>query len=964
MFWRFTPLCVLPLCLFAAPASSTLPARPVLFEEDRGRFIARESGVEAQFETAHVDFRLGGAKVRMELKGGARKVAPQSEGDPEGRVNYLIGPSSRWRRSARAYRSVRYEGVYSGIDLVYHGRSKRLEYDFVVAPQANPLNIAVQWSGTRAVRIGEDGSLVLVAGGAELRWEAPTIYQEIGGKRHTVEGGYRLLGGNRIGFHIGTYDSSRTLVIDPAVGFTASLRGSGDEAARGTAVDSAGNVYIAGYTSSRDLPITAGVAQSSYAGGNVAFLPGDIYVAKYSSSGSLIFLTYLGGSGDDVGFGVAVDAQGSAYVTGYTVSRDFPVTSAAYQSRYAGASGQSFGLTGGDVFVTKLSPDGRTLVYSTFLGGAQDDAGLSIAVDSAGAAYITGATVSSAFPVTANAPQSRNSGAGGQVTFPLFGSKALIAGDAFITKLNPAGSALVYSTFLGGSNDDAAWSVAVDTAGNAYIGGFTLSSNFPVTSNAFQTRFGGYDFINNPFLNFGDGFVAKLNAAGSSIEYATFVGGNGDDWVSAVAVDSSGAVSAAGSTTSPNFPTTSGAFQTSFRPSGFALLVDVIFGDAFVLKLNPAGSSLVFSTYFGGSGNDLATGITVDSAGTIVAAGSTNSIDFPVTNDAVQRTLGGNAYGQAPAGANGFGDAFLAVFSPSGARVHATYAGTGTDELVLGFALTSNGTAYLSGMTGSPKILPNGQGADALLLSVTGVSGSASSGPTIDSVVSNTGQRAVIAPNTWIELKGRNLAPRERLWGGSDFVNNQMPTELDGVSVTVNGRPAFVYYISDKQVNVLTPLDTTAVASVSVQLKNASGTSAPVTVPMQSVAPGFFQFGGTPFVAATHANGALLAPATLYPGFSTPAQPGEVVILYGSGFGQPSTPLVNGSATQTGSLPNAPEIRIGGAAAQVSFAGVISPGLYQFNVTVPTNLTDGDHPVTATYGGFSTQPGATITVRR
>jgi uncharacterized protein (TIGR03437 family) len=313
----------------------------------------------------------------------------------------------------------------------------------------------------------------------------------------------------------------------------------------------------------------------------------------------------------------------------------------------------------------------------------------------------------------------------------------------------------------------------------------------------------------------------------------------------------------------------------------------------------------------------------------------------------------------------GFGDPFLLMLSPTGARLYATFLGGAIDEVAFGLGLTSSGAAYLAGMTragGTAGIL--GGAADVFVMSVSGLAPGSSTGPVIDSVMTNAGQRSVIAPNTWIEIKGRNLAPRERLWGAADFVNGQMPVELDGVRVTVNGRPAFVYYISDKQVNVLAPLDSPTSGSAIVQLRNASGTSSAVNVPAQSVAPGFFQFGGTSFVAATHANGALLGPATLYPGLSTPGQPGETVILYGAGFGQPSAPLTNGSAMQAGSLPAPPVIRIGGIAAEVLFAGVISPGLYQFNILIPLEAPEGDQPVTATFGGSTTQTGATIAIRR
>jgi uncharacterized protein (TIGR03437 family) len=234
-------------------------------------------------------------------------------------------------------------------------------------------------------------------------------------------------------------------------------------------------------------------------------------------------------------------------------------------------------------------------------------------------------------------------------------------------------------------------------------------------------------------------------------------------------------------------------------------------------------------------------------------------------------------------------------------------------------------------------------------------------GPVISSVVSLTGSGRVIAPNTWISIYGTNLAPDVRVWQGADFVNEQMPTQLDGVSVAVNGKPAFVEYVSGGQVNVLSPLDSTQ-GTVQVQMKNGGGTSAPYQAMEQSVTPGFFVFGAGPYVAATHADGTYLGPSTLYPGATTPARPSETISVYGTGFGQTTPPLVNGSAAQMANLPSLPQVTIGGVPAFVQFAGVILPGLYQLNVVVPSSAQDGDNAISASYGGFATQAGLAITV--
>jgi uncharacterized protein (TIGR03437 family) len=236
------------------------------------------------------------------------------------------------------------------------------------------------------------------------------------------------------------------------------------------------------------------------------------------------------------------------------------------------------------------------------------------------------------------------------------------------------------------------------------------------------------------------------------------------------------------------------------------------------------------------------------------------------------------------------------------------------------------------------------------------------SGPVIAEVANAEGESPTIAPNTWVEIKGVNLAPDSRTWADSDFVKNQLPSQLDGVSVTVNGKSAFVYYISPQQVNILTPPDAMS-GPVQVQVTNNTATSASFTAQAQSLSPSFFVFNGGPYVAATHVNGAYLGPPTLYPGATTPAKPGEVVVLYANGFGPTSTPVTSGSETQSGSLSPLPVIKIGGVAANVQFAGLVAPGQYQFNVAIPASLSDGDQTIAATYSGQTTQAGTLITIQ-
>lgn len=898
---------------------------------------------------------------------GSQPVSPQGDGGSSGSINYLVGPAEQWRTGLKAFSKVRYSGVYRGVDLVFYGSHGQLEHDFVVAPGAAPSEIQVEWAGARKLALDGNGDLLIFTASRQVHWAAPVVYQRIAGEQRRIEGGFQLLGGNRVGFRVGRFDPRYELVIDPTLVFSTYLGGSSSDAARGVAVDSSNNVYVTGYSDSLDLPVTKSVYQTGFGGGSSDIVTGDAFVAKYSSSGALIFLTYLGGSADDVGMAIAVDSGGNSYVAGYTNSRNFPTSANAIQPNFGGFAGIGFAITQGDAFVTKLSPNGASLVYSTYLGGNSDDAAFAIALDTLGDAYVTGTTSSTNFPVTKGAYRTTYAGNGGQSYFPCCGY-AVIGGDVFVSKLNPAGSALLYSTLLGGSSDDLATTIALDGSGNAYVGGYTLSSDFPTTASAFQGTFGGTDSLNE-FFNFGDGFVAKLNNSGSGLVYSTLIGGSGDDWVSGVAVDSAGDVWATGGTTSMNFPTSSGAFQTRFAgPYSLPLFVDQLFGDAFLLKFNPGGTALLFSSYLGGSGDDTGMAIALDGAGDVIVAGFTDSPNFPTTTGAIQSMNHGPV---PPVVHNSFGDAFLAEFSSTGTKVYSTFLGGQNEDAGLSLALSPSGTAYIAGVTASSDFptlnaaqrIPGGpaslQGGDGFVAAISGFS---ASGAAINSVVNATGGGTTIALNTWIEIFGFGLAPDTREWQSSDFVNGQLPTMLDGVSVTVNGKPAFVYYISPTQVNVLTPVDT-ATGPVEVQLTNSQGGAmASATAQTQPFAPGFFQFGAGPYVAATHANGSYIGPTTLYPGLTTPAKPNEVIVLYANGFGQTAPAIVNGSETATGSLTVNPTITIGGANATIQFKGLVAPGEYQFNIVVPGNLPNGDAPVVASFDGYSTQTGALITI--
>jgi hypothetical protein len=359
-------------------------------------------------------------------------------------------------------------------------------------------------------------------------------------------------------------------------------------------------------------------------------------LTKLNPSGSaLVYSTYLGGSNSEFGFGIAADSSGSAYVVGSTASNDFPTTPGAFQTTFGGGTCGTAPCP--DAFVTKFDPTGSTLVYSTYLGGSDRDEALGIALDSSNNAYITGDTSSADFQTTLGAFQIQLGGG------TCFGAPCP---DAFVTKLDPTGSTLVYSTYLGGNNEDAGAGIALDSSGNAYVTGDTNSSNFPTTPGAFQTSLGGGICDTVPCA---DAFITKLNPTGSGLVYSTLLGGNNDDQGSGIVVDTAGNAYLTGLTSSTNFPLMN-PLQGTFGGGP---------ADAFVTKLNAAGSGLVYSTYVGGLNNDQGAGIATDAAGNAYVTGDTNSANFPTTPGAFQPTFGGGTCDTAPCS-----DAFVVKVSP------------------------------------------------------------------------------------------------------------------------------------------------------------------------------------------------------------------------------------------------------------------------------------------------------------
>jgi Bacterial Ig-like domain (group 3)/Beta-propeller repeat len=593
------------------------------------------------------------AVLRMKFRNANPAAKVTGTDELAGRSNYFIGNDpAKWQSNVPTYAKVKYAEIYSGIDLVYYGNQHELEYDFIVAPGADPRRIAFDIHGAKRILQSAHGDLVLKVDAEEIRCHKPVVYQTKNGTRHEIAARYAITDKNRVGFELAKYDASLPLYIDPLI-YSTYLGGSSLDGGNGIAIDSAGSAYVTGTTYSTNFPTTPGALETTCksCGAN----NGDVFVTKFSPSGSaLVYSTYLGGSGNDYGIGVAVDGAGNAYVIGQTTSTNFP-TKNPLQRTYGGGSY--------DAFVAKINPSGSALVYSTYLGGNTEDLGQAIAVDAAGNAYVTGQTDSTNFP-TMRPLQAAN--AGGR--------------DAFVAKINSKGSQLVYSTYLGGSNLDYGVGIAVDNAGNAYVTGSTYSTDFP-TKNPLQAALAGS----------WDAFVTKINPSGSSVVYSTYLGGGGGDDVGGsgygIAVDSAGGAYVTGYTISSTFPTTPGAFQTTYAGNW----------DAVVSKLDPTGSTLVYSTYLGGSDSDVAWSIALDSQGDAYVSGSTSSKDFPTVNPFQKHRKGG-------------GDAFVSKLNSSGsALLYSTYLGGNGAEDAFGIAVDSAGHAYVTGDTSStnfPTVSP------------------------------------------------------------------------------------------------------------------------------------------------------------------------------------------------------------------------------------------------------------------
>lgn len=633
---------------------------PVAFIESGREFAVFAEGLSARFSPGRVTFSAG---VAMEWDGVSAEARPEGIERLRTRVNFISGNGAgTWRTGLATYRGVLYRNLYPGIDLTWGNSGRKLKSEFVVAPGADPSVIRMRYAGAKSVSIETDGSLTIVTRAGEMKEAPPFLYQKGRGTPVSVVGRFVMAGPNEVAFEIGDYDDTDTLYIDPVLSASTYFGGSRNDAVTAVTVDSQGDVYVAGWAESANLPSSRNFPYS----GSV-----DAWVASFEPGGrALRWVTYFGGSGEDRALGVAVDFSGSPWITGFTTSRNLPLAS-PFQNQRRGTR---------DAFVAQFDSQGSFLKFASYLGGTGVDSGNAIRIDQGGLAVVGGETTSPNFPVSP-APYQR-----------LHGGQR----DGFVMRLYSGG--IISATFLGGSGDDRVTSLAV--AGPAILaGGCTGSPNFPVKA-ASQSAFAGGQ----------DGFIVSLNTPGTDAAYATYLGGSAGspsmpECVNGIAADSAGNAYVTGSTPSTNFPV-GGAFQSAHAGGGL---------DAFVTKLTPAGAR-VYSSFLGGRGPDVGYGIAVDGAQRPWITGYSGSGNFPVTSGASQTGFGGLydaflARIESSGATIGFASYFGGSASDTGLAVACNAAG----DAVAGGSTTSNNFPVTNAFQGQIR-----GGVDGFLLKVSG----------------------------------------------------------------------------------------------------------------------------------------------------------------------------------------------------------------------------------------------------
>ena len=644
--------------------------------------------------------------LRMQMSGANPGAQITGMNQLPGKTDYFLGNDREgWRTNVPSYGRVKYIGVYPGVDLVFYGNQRSLEYDFIVAPGADPKAIALDIAGAKKLSIDAHGNLVVSAAAGAVELKKPVVYQEVDGQRREIAANYALSGSHHVNFAVANYDRSKPLILDPVLNYSTYLGGSSvGDFATGIAIDAAGDAYVTGQTFSTTFPLSGGtIGYNTNSPDAGVATNGAVFVSELDPTGSTeLYFSYLGGAGagegGEVGNGIAVDTTG-VYITGQTFSSNFPAVNGYITSAPSGNPGSAF--------IAKLNPavtGSSSLVYSSYVGGPNGDSGNAIAIDSSQNAYITGITFSSNISTT-----------GAFLSSPPDSTD----GNAFLTRIDTtqAGASPVYSTYLGGSGANAGGLGFADiglgiavASGNAYISGATASTDFPVTTQTANTT-AAYQATPNASNVQGTVFVSEINTnsgAAAQLVYSTYLGGEGQDIGYAIGLGPNNVAYVTGSTTSLQFPTAaSSGSSTPFQTTGSAQ--GVVFVSLLDATKNGA-SSLTYSTYLGGNFGDVGFGIKSDSAGNAYVAGSTDSIGsgikFPLTPGALQTTS-----------TNTQGNAFVTEISPLGNGaadlIYSTLLGGSGDgtfpDEANGIALDSTNNAYIAGQTASTDfpVFPN-----------------------------------------------------------------------------------------------------------------------------------------------------------------------------------------------------------------------------------------------------------------
>jgi hypothetical protein len=646
-----------------ARGQAALSRLPLRFEANRGQwgptvqYAARGGGYDLLFTAQGPSLRFGRSQaIEISLVNSNRQPVVEGLDPLKVRTNYMIGARAKWHTDVPNYARVEYRQAYPGVDVIYYGIRDQLEYDFVLAPGADPGAIRMRFRGAGRLRVTRDGDLVMESPSGRMTQKAPLIYQDSPGGRRAIGGRYVLLAGNTVGLKVDGYDKRRKLVIDPILAYSTYLGGTGQDQINAVHLAPNGHLYMVGQTATQDIQAING----AYDNDNFGLV--DIFLAivdtTQAGGDQLIYFSYLGGSSDDIPLAVAVDANGVAYMTGTTTSTDFPM------------AGNSLQTLGPDVvteaFIAVIDPSqygGVSLIYSTFLGGQTGaNSGNAIGVDSSGNIYVAGTTASSDFPVTASG-----------YAINLYGPS-----DAFLTEISENDStAPLYSSYLGGEFDDDGRAMVLLPNGQVYVGISTDGLLFPLAGFSYNpSNSGGYDVAIALFDTTQTGVASLI--------YSTYIGGSANDMLRGMTLDNAGNLVVTGYTLSPNFPVTADAEQPSYGGGGDAFLT--------VVNAFTPTSFLNYSTFFGGSDGEVATAVAVDSAGFIYLTGYTLSPDFPITQNAPQPSWGQGI------------DIFVTKLQPHvagpSALQYSTFIGGATVNSGMAVAVDSNFTAYVAGWTG------------------------------------------------------------------------------------------------------------------------------------------------------------------------------------------------------------------------------------------------------------------------